>query len=225
MSGTGYLNSSWVWFLIAIVILILIVIWVKVTGRGGRDPTKTTAETRKETKVKYRRDTVPMVETLNDESLDDKTLEEVDLTPIIDQKFTDLSETSVSEEIIPEPKGRARSKGEIECHRVLEDIYKVPFDVQVRPDWLRNPRTGRCLELDVSELKNLKIAVEYNGRQHYQYVKQFHRNGVQDLKDQIYRDNVKLDLCDKNGVYLIVVPYNVAHHKIEDFIKYQLSKK
>jgi hypothetical protein len=152
---------------------------------------------------------MPQVETLTD---DDDGENEIDFTPELPRHIPDIRDG-----------GKEQSAGEKECLRVMEKIYGIPFQVQVRPDWLRNPRTGRCLELDVCELETLNIAVEYNGAQHYKYTKKFHKS-IEDFKNQVYRDKVKYDLCNKHGVYLITVPYNVPIKHIEAFITYYLPE-
>ena len=111
-----------------------------------------------------------------------------------------------------------RSKGEKECKIAAEKIYGVPF-VSVWPDWLRNPSTGRCLELDLYN-EELKLAIEFHGRQHYVYTPFYQKNGYSDFIKQVERDNVKLDICDRNNVYVITVPYNCPTNQIENYIRY-----
>jgi hypothetical protein len=120
---------------------------------------------------------------------------------------------------------RQQSKGEAECKKVLDKIYNTNFQVQVRNlPWLKNPKTGRNLELDLYS-PELKIACEYHGKQHYQVVKRFHPKGKVDLQYQQWKDNLKYDLCNEAGVYLITVPYTVPLDRIEDFILYFLPEK
>ena len=38
------------------------------------------------------------------------------------------------------------------------------------------------------------------------------------------REQLKVDLCDLNGIYLISVPYNVPIEQIEDYIIYYLPE-
>lgn len=45
----------------------------------------------------------------------------------------------------------------------LQQMFQVPF-VKARPAWLRNPATGRPLELDAYNAA-LKLAVEFHGIQ------------------------------------------------------------
>jgi thiol-disulfide isomerase/thioredoxin len=54
---------------------------------------------------------------------------------------------------------------------------------------------------------NLNLAFEYNGIQHYENVKHFHKSNNKDLKSQIKRDNTIIDLCKKNNINLLIVPY------------------
>lgn len=119
------------------------------------------------------------------------------------------------------------SKGEIECRKVVEDYFKKPFP-KARPNFLRNPITSgenspNNLELDCYN-DELRIAVEYNGVQHYKYIPYFHKS--QDgFHNQKYRDYIKRDLCVKNGIFLIEVPYTVKVPDIKGYILDKLSAK
>lgn len=118
-------------------------------------------------------------------------------------------------------RGRFISRGERMCCQTMERIYGVPF-TSTWPDWLRNPETGATLELDCYN-DDLKIAVEYNGEQHYKWPN-FTNQTYQQFINQVRRDTLKLDLCDKNGVYLIVVPYNVPYENIPSYIMSHLPE-
>ncbi|QIN54151.1 hypothetical protein [Cedratvirus kamchatka] len=111
------------------------------------------------------------------------------------------------------------SKGEKICMQVLSKVYKKPF-YRVRPDFLRNPGTGRNLELDVFN-SELGIACEYNGKQHYSYPS-FPGQTRQDFIKGLEKDLYKIKTCRKLGIYLIVVPYTVKD--IEGFILSRLPK-
>lgn len=112
------------------------------------------------------------------------------------------------------------SKGEVECRRVVQDIFKRPFS-KTRPDFLRNVN-GQNLELDMYN-DELKIAVEYNGRQHYEFVPYFHRT-KESFNNQKQRDFIKRLLCEKQGIFLIEVPYTVKIDDIKYFIMDKLDK-
>jgi len=116
---------------------------------------------------------------------------------------------------LPKKRGRFISRGERMCCQTMEKIYGVPFKT-VRPEWLVNPETGEKLELDCYN-EELKIAVEYNGEQHYNWPNFTNQTHTQFI-NQVRRDELKMELCDRNGIYLIVVPYTVSLDKIPEFI-------
>lgn len=109
------------------------------------------------------------------------------------------------------------SKGEIKCRQILENIFKKPFSKN-RPDFLRNKVTGNIhnLELDCYN-PQLKIALEYNGIQHYKHTPYFHKN-KEAFYNQCYRDDMKRRLCKENDILLIEVPYTVKYDDLEDYI-------
>lgn len=110
------------------------------------------------------------------------------------------------------------SKGERECRAAAKRVYGVDF-VKMKFDWLRNPETGRQLELDLYN-DELKLGIEYQGKFHYEYNPHFHKGNPENFEKAKKRDEVKIDLCDQHGVYVITVPYNCPDNKIEDYIRY-----
>jgi hypothetical protein len=114
---------------------------------------------------------------------------------------------------------------EEKCRRIFEEYFGLEFP-KCRPDFLRNPKTGRCLELDgfndsiVTDV-GIGLAFEYNGAQHYWFVPKFHRT-QQDLEDQIERDTVKRNICTKRGILLFIIPYTITDDKLEKFIVEQI---
>lgn len=116
---------------------------------------------------------------------------------------------------------KKESSGERECRRVLQKIFNKPFR-NCRPDFLSNPVTGGYnLELDCYE-ESLKLAVEYNGAQHYKYIPYFHKNKEAFL-NQKYRDDMKRRICRDNRINLIEVPNTVNVRDIEGFLRKQLQ--
>jgi hypothetical protein len=112
------------------------------------------------------------------------------------------------------------SKGEIECKRVLEKIFNKPFN-KIRPHFLNNPVTGGEFNLELDCYNDeLKLGVEYSGKQHYEYIPFFHKN-KEAFYNQKYRDELKRRICKDNNIILIEVPYTV---KIEDIEKYLLKE-
>ncbi|HSW76455.1 MAG TPA: hypothetical protein VLG50_05395 [Candidatus Saccharimonadales bacterium] len=147
---------------------------------------------------------------LNDESVSDIC---IDYTPAIPQEFTNNICINNNKKFL--------SKGEKICRDTMERIYGVHFENQ-RPTWLRNDKTGKCLELDCYNEK-LKLAVEYQGHGHYQWPNHFHKTYAE-FKEQLYRDQLKKQLCQKHGVHLIVVPYNIPNPLIPTYIMRHLPE-
>lgn len=112
---------------------------------------------------------------------------------------------TVTLEFLEEDRG-FRSKPERFCCEILEEYLGRRVENNIRPDFLRNPRTGRKLEYDVYDPLT-KIAIEYNGPFHY-------NNAVQQE-----RDRIKMELSDKNKIHLIVVPYFVDQGIIDDRLR------
>lgn len=121
-------------------------------------------------------------------------------------------------------KKNTESKGELECRRVLQELFKRPFNKK-RPDFLRNSVTGNTqnLELDCF-CEDLKLAVEYNGVQHYKYTPFFHRN-KDAFMNQKYRDELKRRMCKDNDIILIEVPYTININDIKSYIVGELKQK
>lgn len=119
--------------------------------------------------------------------------------------------------------GGKDSKGETECRRVLRELFNRPFN-KCRPDFLRNPVTGGNfnLELDCFD-SGMRLAVEYNGAQHYKYIPFFHRNKEHFL-NQKYRDEMKTKICRDKGIVLIEVPYTVKTRDIREYLVDKLRK-
>ena len=101
----------------------------------------------------------------------------------------------------------------------FEKITGEPF-TKVRPRWLRNPASGRNLELDGYN-ENLKIAFEHQGIQHDQFPNVWHRTR-QEFEEQRARDALKIELCKCADVYLIHVPHTVEFDDLFDYIEYEL---
>lgn len=107
-----------------------------------------------------------------------------------------------------------KNKNELATREVFERLTGGAFPLR-RGLFEANRRwqlDGYCPELGV--------AFEYNGRQHYEYMPVFHRNGEEDLKKQkerdarILEDALELD----QPVYIIVVPYWLSVEDRKTFI-------
>lgn len=100
--------------------------------------------------------------------------------------------------------------------RVLETVCRTDFP-SVRPDWLRNPRTGHKLEIDCYSA-DLQLAVEASGKQHYEFEAGGLHQSREDFVKQVYRDRVKKKLILARGLDFFVVPYTISVNDIPDYI-------
>lgn len=109
-------------------------------------------------------------------------------------------------------KGKCSSIGERNCIEFLETLFSGHKFEKVRPKWLRNPKTNYPLELDGYN-EDLKIGIEYNGIQHYVWPNFCHKTEALFL-EQRYRDKVKIEICKRKNICLIIIPYTVPREKI-----------
>src|SRR3989344_228657 len=86
------------------------------------------------------------------------------------------------------------------CRVFFENIFQKKFP-KSKPDWLTTPK-GTRLELD-GYCEEEGVAFEYQGAQHYRYVKIFHK--TRDLETQKIMDQIKREVCVKNNVCLIEI--------------------
>lgn len=80
------------------------------------------------------------------------------------------------------------------------------YFIKKRPSWLVNPITGELLELDMYN-ERFKIAIEYNGPQHYTFPNNYHKNKIQ-FNYQLQKDKIKKQICIKNGIKFISIRSN-----------------
>jgi len=111
------------------------------------------------------------------------------------------------------------SKLELASKYHLEQLFQRPF-YKIRPDFLKNEATGRNLELDLYN-HELRLAVEVQGKQHYEYTPRFHMDASQ-LEGQHHRDQLKKKRCQQFGIRLIEVPYNIKEKNLRDYLLMKL---
>lgn len=103
------------------------------------------------------------------------------------------------------------------CRDIFETSLSTQF-IKIYPKFLQG------LQYDGYNEK-MKLAWEYMGRQHYEYVPHFHRNGEGDLQKQQERDTRKVNLSLQEGIKLIIIPYTYNYRKpnqLKEYIELQL---
>ena len=111
--------------------------------------------------------------------------------------------------------------GELIAVKALEHLFQKPFK-KIRPQWLKcgdsNP-----LELDGYN-EDLKIAVEYNGKQHYHKNNYFNNKVDKAYLKRIRYDKFKHKKCKEKGILLLEVPYIIPNYYICTHIAYVLRE-
>ena len=87
-----------------------------------------------------------------------------------------------------------------QCRDMLEQAYDKQFPA-ASPDWLQ--LEGEEVTLG-AYCEELKLAVEYHDKTHYQLVEGWTR---EHLVHQMKIDAYKTKKCVENGVYLAIVPF------------------
>jgi hypothetical protein len=108
-------------------------------------------------------------------------------------------------------------KSENLCREYLNKITGFSFK-KCNPEWLKK------LQLD-GYCKELNLAFEYNGIQHYKLTPYFHKK-KKDYHNQIKRDQLKQKLCKENNVRLIKIPYkynSTNPSKLYEYIDSQIQ--
>ena len=101
-------------------------------------------------------------------------------------------------------------KNEQRCREIIENFFNLPFK-KSRPPWLNG------LELDGYN-EELGIGFEYNGKQHYEFIKYFHKTEER-FKKMKKRDLEKIILCKKHNIKLLTIPYNKhSDEQIKNFL-------
>jgi len=122
-------------------------------------------------------------------------------TPFLDKKYP-----AYGYKFLEKNRKFGSNSERITC-KIFEEFLGREVIVCGRPNFLKNPKTGRNLELDMYD-PITKIAIEYNGEGHYNFVSKFHSDESK-VFDQKERDILKRHLCEENGIILLTVPYTI----------------
>ena len=122
------------------------------------------------------------------------------------------------------------AKGRIEriCRAFFEELFGVPFKTESNLEWLKKYR----LHLDGYN-RELKIAFERHGIQHYKYQSFFHRSDPKEFEKRLAIDEYKRKMSKKHGIILIEVGYEWRNGKLykipidemEDYIRKKCEEK
>lgn len=97
----------------------------------------------------------------------------------------------------------------------ISKILKTKFEYEKTFDWLINPRTNRHLYIDAYS-EDLKLAIEYNGKQHYQICPQrFPGDCEEQLKIRQERDQIKEKLIKEHNIKFLTIKYTFKNNRIE----------
>lgn len=121
----------------------------------------------------------------------------------------------------PECVSREKLVREPFCRQILEEFFGKPFP-RVRPNFLKNPKTGFNLELDCYN-QELRIALEHNGIQHYPELLDeasynFFKMSKEGEAAILYSDELKNQGCQEEGIFLITVPFQININNIKEYI-------
>lgn len=107
------------------------------------------------------------------------------------------------------PECGKENKSEDKIRKIFEIVFDKPFP-SIRPEWNRNPKTGRKLELDGYN-EDLGIAFEHHGPQHYddkEGKRIFKSKDEAYIARQIEKDGVKRIHCNDRNIVLVEIPWN-----------------
>lgn len=107
---------------------------------------------------------------------------------------------------------------------IVEDMFEKQFP-SIYPSFLVW-KTGFKLQLDMYNEEE-KLAFEYQGRQHYYYIKKFYKDEAEFI-DRQNRDKWKIERCNEVGITLVQIPTIHRQIKVNDipnFICEELKRK
>lgn len=135
--------------------------------------------------------------------------------------------------IIPKSKIQQIVEGQTTSLFQPHNISTVEYDQFY--NFLTNPRTKQPLQLDIlinfnksihrskkEPVKQVRLAIEVQGKQHYYYVKRYHPD-QKAFEYTKYKDDMKFKLAIQNGIILIPIKYTNIKNGF-DLKRFLLSK-
>jgi hypothetical protein len=115
------------------------------------------------------------------------------------------------------PKCKNKTEGKI------FDYLKLKYDnIKFQPkfDWCKNINTNRRLPYDIlitltsvnKELQPIQILIEVDGKQHFELIPHFHRNGEEDFTKGRITDNFKMKQALENNMFIIRICQRYAYN-------------
>lgn len=103
------------------------------------------------------------------------------------------------------------SKGELKIKKILE-FNNIKYQQQQKFDGCKYKH---ILSFDFYLPKD-NICIEFDGRQHFEIVEKW--GGIEYLKEQIIKDDIKNSYCKDNNIILIRIKYNEnIEHKLKEY--------
>lgn len=120
------------------------------------------------------------------------------------------------------------SRPEIYAKKVLQQLFPGKHFTKIRPNWLKNPVTGKNLEIDIfcadiSTPLGKGLCVEVDGIQHSMYNPFFHKT-KDHFTYQYKKDAFKDKMCKQYGYAMLRIPYFITEYNMEDYIVKELKK-
>lgn len=114
----------------------------------------------------------------------------------------------------------SKLKSESECIRIAGLLFGCSF-IKQRIKCIDPNNNYMFLEFDGYN-ENKKLAIEYNGIQHYVYPNHWHKT-EEDFIYQQKRDDRKRNYCQQQGIFLIEVPYT-ENKTLEQFLQHYIKE-
>ena len=119
--------------------------------------------------------------------------------------------------------GCAVSFGEMTI-RTLLDSLGIEYQTQkMFPDCV-NPKTNAKLKFDFY-LPEFNICIEYDGKQHFRLENTGWNSKEEDFKNRQFRDSIKNQYCQKEGIALIRIPYWDYNKLDEQYLLEKIEKE
>ena len=118
-----------------------------------------------------------------------------------------------------------QSKGELEILKYLQN-KGFQFEQQFKINCPQEIRSSGNIYVDFKlNYNNTQFIIEYNGKQHYDYIPYFHHGGEIDLIKQQNRDNYLKKYCELHNITLLEISYlDDITKKLEDFFKISVQE-